>query len=33
VWHLSNGGWIGSPGHNPDIEAIGGYLGLEFRVP
>jgi hypothetical protein len=31
VWHLSNAGRI-RPGANPDIEAVGGYLGLQWRV-
>jgi hypothetical protein len=31
VWHLSNAGRI-RPGANPDIEAIGGYFGLQWRA-
>jgi hypothetical protein len=31
VWHLSNGGTIRGNARNPDLEAIGGYLGVQFR--
>jgi Lipid A 3-O-deacylase (PagL) len=32
VWHLSNGGTIRGDARNPDIEAIGGYLGLQLHL-
>jgi hypothetical protein len=32
VWHLSNGGTIRGDARNPDLENIGGYVGLQFHV-
>jgi hypothetical protein len=32
VWHLSNGGTIKGNSRNPDIEAIGGYAGLQWHL-
>jgi hypothetical protein len=32
VWHLSNGGTIRGDDRNPDIEAIGGYAGVQLRI-
>jgi hypothetical protein len=31
VWHLSNGGTIRGNARNPDVEAIGGYVGVQIR--
>lgn len=31
LWHLSNGGIIRNQSHNPDIEGLGGYVGLQVH--
>lgn len=31
LWHLSNGGVIRDDRHNPDIEGLGGYAGLQVH--
>jgi hypothetical protein len=31
LWHLSNGGVIINSRHNPDIEGLGGYAGLQWH--
>ncbi|MGE3840337.1 MAG: acyloxyacyl hydrolase [Vicinamibacterales bacterium] len=31
LWHLSNGGIIRNDRHNPDIEGLGGYAGLQVH--
>lgn len=32
LWHLSNGGIIRNQSHNPDIEGLGGYAGLQVHL-
>jgi hypothetical protein len=31
LWHLSNGGIIKNDSRNPDIEGIGGYVGVQVH--
>ena len=31
LWHLSNGGLIRNQSRNPDIEGVGGYVGLQVH--
>jgi hypothetical protein len=33
LWHLSNGGMIRGHSRNPDIQALGGYVGLIVGRP
>lgn len=30
--HLSNGGLVAGHGRNPDLQAVGGYLALQWRI-